>query len=47
MLSLPLVLLSLHALAVYSAPPKDSDDAAVSRPGFSLARLQIKLIYCA
>ncbi|KAK0237856.1 hypothetical protein EDD85DRAFT_789971 [Armillaria nabsnona] len=29
MLSLPLVLLSLHALAVYSAPALDSDDVAI------------------
>ncbi|KAG7451896.1 uncharacterized protein BT62DRAFT_990290 [Guyanagaster necrorhizus] len=31
MLSLPFVLLSLHALAVYSAPPLGRDDAAVLR----------------
>ncbi|KAK0236376.1 hypothetical protein EDD85DRAFT_840417 [Armillaria nabsnona] len=42
MLSLPLVLLSLHALAVYSAPPKDNDDAAVLRRGGMIHGLTLR-----
>ncbi|KAK0469307.1 uncharacterized protein EV420DRAFT_22910 [Desarmillaria tabescens] len=42
MLSLPLVLLSLHALAVYSAPPIDSDDAAILRRGGTIPGLTLR-----
>ncbi|KAK0451556.1 hypothetical protein EV421DRAFT_1043211 [Armillaria borealis] len=42
MLSLPLVLLSLHALAVYSAPPLDSDDVAVLRRGGMIHGLTLR-----
>ncbi|KAK0223677.1 hypothetical protein IW262DRAFT_1368572 [Armillaria fumosa] len=42
MLSLPLVLLSLHALAVYSAPTKDSDDVAVLRRGGMIHGLTLR-----
>ncbi|KAK0484913.1 hypothetical protein IW261DRAFT_1605100 [Armillaria novae-zelandiae] len=42
MLSLPLVLLSLHALAVYSAPAKDSDDVAVLRRGGMIHGLTLR-----
>ncbi|KAK0194235.1 hypothetical protein F5146DRAFT_1034857 [Armillaria mellea] len=42
MLSLPLVLLSLHALAVYSSPPKDSEDVAVLRRGGMIQGLTLR-----
>ncbi|KAK0205211.1 hypothetical protein DFS33DRAFT_1326646 [Desarmillaria ectypa] len=42
MLSLPLVLLSLHTLAVYSAPPFNSDDVAVLRRGGTIHGLTLR-----
>ncbi|PBK68896.1 hypothetical protein ARMSODRAFT_958019 [Armillaria solidipes] len=42
MLSLPLVLLSLHALAVYSVPALDNDDVAVLRRGGMIHGLTLR-----